>query len=244
MDKRKPRPILSAFRLLVHALMRGSALVTAVILSIILGCAIRFGIPALINAAPLLSFLDDHALLLDALLYLITPFLMMSACCMVMLEERDNATALGLMTTPIGRSGYLISRSLLPLCCATLYTAVIVFLFSSAPRAPLHALLTAITASLSAYAACAFIPEFARDRVSGMSMMKVGFLLILTVAIPFFAPQKWGPYLSWLPTYWFYRTLIFCDWLMAIINALVSAIWIFPSLLTFRRRALRPLSKL
>ncbi|NLO86139.1 MAG: hypothetical protein GX096_12055 [Clostridiales bacterium] len=239
MKKRKPRPILSAFRLLVHTLMRGSALVTAVILSILIGCALRFGMPALIKAAPLFSFFDNHALLLDALLYLITPFLIMSACCMVMLDERDNATALGLMTTPIGRSGYLISRSLLPLCFTTLYTIVIAFLFASVTRKPLHTLLIAFTASITAYSACAFIPDFARDKVMGMSMMKIGFVLILTVAIPFYAPQKWGPYLSWLPTYWFYRTLVFSDWLMALICILVSVIWILPSLRAFKRRALR-----
>lgn len=240
MKIRRSYPIWPAFAMLLRILMHGSAFVASVMMPIILGCAIRFGIPTLTKAAPALQIMSDYASFLDALLYLLTPFFMLRACAMVMVDERDNNTALGLMATPLGRNGYLISRCVLPFCGAMLYTIVITFVFFSISRKPLHTVLIAVTSSFAAFSACSFIPGSARNRLSAASIAKTAFLLLLiSTVISFFAPQKWGPYLSWLPTYWVHRYFVFGDWLMAVICVIVSLLWILPSLHTFKHRALR-----
>ncbi len=159
--------------------------------------------------------------------------------CMVALEERDNGVCLALVTTPLGKAGYLASRFLLPALFAALYSALCAAAFSSVPRPLSHTVMLSLPAAFTALTMVAFIPAFARDKIVGMAMSKLCGLLMLTVAIPFFLPYKWQPLLCWLPSYWFYRFLMNTDRLMAVMCLLTGLAWLAPLVRRFSRRALR-----
>ncbi|MEG0742787.1 MAG: hypothetical protein RSB91_04540 [Clostridia bacterium] len=239
MNKHKTHPLKSAFGLLLRSVLRDGMLAASLLAPILCGIGFRFGVPLLIRQFPALAALEEYKALLDALLYLLAPFMALFAACMVTLEERDNGLCVALFTTPLGHVGYVNSRFVLPALLAAAYAAVIGTLFASVQRPLGHALLLALPAACVAFAAVMPIPAFARDRITGMALAKLCGLALFTVAAPFFMPVRWQPLLSWLPSYWFYRFLQRSDWLMAVLCALAAALWSWPMLRRFAKRAAR-----
>lgn len=239
MKSHRAYPIRRAFQALLRSVLADGMFVALLIAPPLLGAALRFGLPALISAVPPLGLVANYKPLWDALLYLRTPYMTLFSSCMVALEERDNGVCLALVTTPLGKAGYLASRFLLPALFAALYSALCAAAFSSVPRPLSHTVMLSLPAAFTALTMVAFIPAFARDKIVGMAMSKLCGLLMLTVAIPFFLPYKWQPLLCWLPSYWFYRFLINTDWLMAVMCLLTGLAWLAPLVRRFSRRALR-----
>ena len=108
------KKVWAAFRQLTAAIWSDAMLATCLFAPILIGLVLRFGVPAL-EGALAASTGSPHALmpfyaLFDLFLSLMTPLMLVFSGIMVILEELDDGTARYLMITPLGKSGYLLSR--------------------------------------------------------------------------------------------------------------------------------------
>lgn len=233
----RKHPVLRCFGQYVYNIRASGMLVMLLLAPVLCGAAFRYGLPLLYEAVPALAVLRPYAVLFDALLLLVAPYMALFASALLALEERDNGICVALLVTPLGRAGYAAARFVLPALLAAPYGAVIGILFCSVSRPLWHTALLSLPATCAALSAVLFIPAFAKDKLSGMAMGKLCGFLLLTVVAPAFLPWKWQPLCCWLPSYWFYRFLIVPDWLMATLCAAVSAVWCAALLRRFFRRA-------
>lgn len=232
----KKRPIASSFGFLLRRVMENGMFAALVLAPLLCGALLKYGLPWLYRALPATAVLRPYGLLMDCLLYLLTPYMALYASAMVALEERDGGLCTALFVTPLRPWGYLVSRFLLPALLAAVYTALIGTFFSTVARPLWHSAALALPASAVAMSALLFIPAFAKDKISGLAMGKLAGLWIVAVAIPVFLPMKWQPALCWLPTYWFYRFASWPDWLLAALCVGCAALWCAPLYARFRRK--------
>lgn len=150
MKSHRAYSIRRAFQALLRSVLADGMFVALLIAPPLLGAALRFGLPALISAVPPLGLVANYKPLWDALLYLLTPYMTLFSSCMVALEERDNGVCLALVTTPLGKAGYLASRFLLPALFAALYSALCAAAFSSVPRPLSHTVMLSLPAAFTA----------------------------------------------------------------------------------------------
>ena len=219
----KKRPIRSSFRFFLRCVADNGMLTALTLAPLLCGGLLKYGLPWLYTAVPVTAALRPYGLLIDCLLYLLTPYMTLYASAMVALEERDGGQCTALFVTPLRPWGYCVSRFVLPALLAAVYTAAVGVAFSTVSRLLWHTIALALPAS-------------AKDKISGLAMGKLVGLLICTVIVPAFLPAEWQPALSWLPSYWFYRFAGYPDWLLAALCIGVSLLWCLPLYGRFRRK--------
>ena len=105
---------------------------------------------------------------------------------MVMLTERDENMAAYMAVTPVGKTGYVVSRLILPAIIAFFFSILLTYIFALTDWRLLMLSEVSLLMSLSSTAAALFIFSFSRNRVEGMAMAKMASLIFLGLFVPFF----------------------------------------------------------
>ncbi|MFN1863545.1 ABC transporter permease [Clostridioides difficile] len=125
--------IINAFKQEFEQIKRDAMLFIVCVSPILCGVFIKFGIPLIQNIS-LNKFyyqlnLEPYFLMFDLLLAFITPFMFFFASTMVILGEIDDSISRYLIVTPLGKTGYLISRFGIPGILAFVITMILLIFF-------------------------------------------------------------------------------------------------------------------
>lgn len=224
------KPLFRSFGIFIRQIAGDKMLWAVCLAPLLTAFVFRFGVP---YAETLLCdyfqkqvILARYYLLFDLFLFLIPSYMLCFASAMVMLTERDENMAVCIAVTPVGKTGYILSRQVFPAAIAFFYTHLLAWFFTlndwDLPMISAVSLLMCLSGTAAMY----LVVSFSRNRVEGMAMAKIAALVFLGLVIPFFVTSDVQYIASVLPTYW---TARFCregNSLMMLVAFAVSLAWI------------------
>ena len=200
------KPLLRSFGIFIRQITRDNMLWAVCLAPFITALLFRFGIP---YAESLLCayfqrqrILADYYLLFDLWLCLMPSYMLCFASAMVMLAERDENMAGYMAVTPVGKTGYVLSRLIFPAAIAFPFSILLTYFFSLTDWDFLMLSVFSLLMSLSSIAAALFIFSFSRNRVEGMAMAKMASLIFLGLVVLFFVWSDAQYLAAFLPSFW------------------------------------------
>lgn len=173
--------------------------------------------------------------LLNIFFCMLAPAMFCFVSAMILLEERDEHTAGYMMITPLGRSGYLCSRLLLPAILAACYTCLLLpFAALSSLSFPEMLLFSGIGALQGLISAMLTI-SCSSNKLEGMAITKLSSLLILCAAAPWFLQDAIQYLLSFFPAFWLGKAVVENNLLFLLPSLFTALLWIAGLWNRFRR---------
>lgn len=225
------KPLLRSFGIFIRQITRDNMLWAVCLVPLITALIFRFGIP---YAETLLcayfkrqTILADYYLLFDLWLFLTPSYMLCFASAMVMLTERDENMAGYMAVTPVGKTGYVLSRLILPAAISVPYSMLLIYFFSLTDWNSLMLSAVSLLMSISSTAAALFIFSFSRNRVEGMAMGKMASLIYLGLVVPFFVLSDAQYLVAFLPSFWAAKLCMEGNGLLMLPALAVSFAWIW-----------------
>lgn len=190
----------------------------------------KFGIPVLeeklcayLNITALLS---GYYLLFDLFLAILAPFMISFASSMVMLTEYDENMVGYMAVTPVGKSGYIISRMIFPAVISFVATIILLLLFSLTDISLVYIVLLSMLGSVLSIAVSLLLVSFSHNRVEGMALSKLSGIILLGLPVPFFIFTGVQYLFSALPSFWIGKMLRDGNVFLLFPALLTSVLWI------------------
>ena len=201
------RAVRTVFLQMLASMRRDMMLFAAALAPILAGLFFRCVIPvieAVLREHFLMpAILSPYYRLMDILFAMLTPAMFCFVSAMVCLEENDEKTAVYLFVTPLGKTGYLAARFLIPSAAAFLVTAVLLPVFRLTALSPADMALLAAGGALQGVLISLLIVTFSSNKLEGMAVAKLSSLMIFGAAVPFFVKGSVVQYIiSPLPSFW------------------------------------------
>lgn len=200
------KQLLRSFGIFIRQITRDNMLWAVCLAPLITALLFRFGVP---YAEALLcayfqrqKILADYYLLFDLWLCLMPPYMLCFASAMVMLTERDENMAGYMAVTPVGKTGYVVSRLVFPAAIAIIFSILLIYFSSLTDWDFLMLSAVSLLMSLSSTAVALFICSFSRNRVEGMAMAKMASLIFLGLVVPFFVLYDAQYLAAFIPSFW------------------------------------------
>ena len=152
------------------------------------------------------------------------------------MTERDENMAGYMAVTPVGKTGYVLSRLVFPAAIAFPFSILLIYFFSLTDWSFLMLSAVSLLMSLSSTAAALIIFSFSRNRVEGMAMAKMASLLFLGLVVPFFIWSDAQYLVAFLPSFWTAKLCIEGNSLLMLPALAVSLVWIGMLGRRFRRK--------
>lgn len=193
------KKILSSMSVMLRQVREDAMLFIALFAPLLITLAFFFLLPFVFKT---FSFeLTRYYLLFDFLSILMTPYMFSYISIMIVLTERDDKTLFQLIVSPLGRSGYLLSRLVVPVFIAFVYSLILQFFFplSSTPYC-LKALM-AFMSSLYCLLIALLVINCSKNKVEGMAFVKLSSILLLFLFLPFFSKAKSLILLCFIPSF-------------------------------------------
>lgn len=222
--------ILRSFSMFIQQITRDNMLWVVCLTPMLTAFIFHFGIPyaetMLCDYFQRQTILADYYLIIDLWLCLIPSYMLCFASAMVMLTERDENMASYMAATPVGKTGYLISRLVFPSAIAFFYSLVLTYFFALMNWNFMMLSAVSLLMSLSSIASMCLIVSFSCNRVEGMAMAKIASLIFLGLVVPFFMLSDVQYFAAMLPTFWIAKLCKERDCLMMLPALAVSFVWI------------------
>jgi len=224
------KSILRSFGIFIRQITGDNMLWAVCLAPFITALLFRFGIP---YAESLLcayfqreAILADYYLLFDLVLCIMPSYMLCFASAMVMLTERDENMAGYMSVTPVGKSGYVLSRLIFPAAISLPFAILLTYLFSLTDINLLMLSEVSVLMSFSSIAVALFIFSFSRNRVEGMAMAKMSGLMFIGLVVPFFVLTEAQYFVALLPSFWASRLCLEGNGLLMLPALVVSLAWI------------------
>lgn len=224
------RPLLRTFMMFLRQIKRDSMLYAVCFAPVLAAVFFKFGIPFIeeklcsyFNTTRLLA---DYYPLFDLFLSVLTPFLLSFASAMVMLTERDENMAGYIAVTPVGKSGYVVSRLVLPAAIAFVAACVLLRLFSLSGPTIMDILLLSLLGCVLSVAVSLLIVSFSHNRVEGMALAKLTGIVLLGLPVPYFIFSGVQYLFSPLPSFWMGKMFRDGNPLLVLPALLTSGLWL------------------
>ncbi len=234
------KSLLRSFGIFIRQIIRDNMLWGVCFTPLLTAFVFRFGIPyveALLCAHfQRETILTDYYRLLDLILCFIPSYMFCFASAMVMLTERDENMVGYMAVTPVGKTGYVLSRLIFPACISIPFSVVLAYFFSLTDWNFLILLASALLMSLLSIAIALFIFSFSRSRVEGMAMAKMSGLITVGMIIPFFISSDTQYLVAFLPSFWAAKLCIDENMMFVLPALAVSLVWIGLLIRRFRRK--------
>jgi len=146
--------------------------------------------------------------ILDGILIYLAPSMFCTIFGFIMLEERDDRVAPYLMVTPIGYSGYILARLILPAIVAWVFSFGVIMTFKLTDMSMLLGLTIGILSTLYAVSMTLIVVSKAKNKVEGMALIKLTGITFVGMFIPFFITGKYQYVFAVLPSYWMGKVMI------------------------------------
>lgn len=168
----------------------------------------------------------------DLIFVMLAPVFTAIICAFLMLDERDEGTALYYSVTPATGNAYLIARLVLPMLWALL-TSLLVALFFTHQQLPLLlTIFVALLATLQALAMALIILIYAGNKVEGLALFKVVNLALFAFLPAWFIDSPLKYLIAVFPSFWIGELIKATSvggatlWLNGIPGILCCALWI------------------
>lgn len=201
-----------SFCLMLRMIRRDMMLLAALLRPVLAGAVMRWGVPFLVSLLTQwtgeAAVLPPYDGLADVFLSSLAPILYGFVAAMVILEEHDDRVDRYLFVTGLGKTGYIVSRVVLPSVFAFAATAALLPVFGLSGMSAAWIVLLALAGALQGIVAALMIVAFAANKLEGMAAAKFSSLLMLGAAAPFFLPSPLNLCLSFLPSFWMGKAIL------------------------------------
>lgn len=224
------RAMFISFKQFLLQIGRDGMLLAICLAPLIAGILFKFAVPIgetmLCAQLRKTAILSPYYLLFDIFLAIITPYMFCFASAMVILEEKDTNLTNYLSVTPVGKSGYLMSRLGFPAAISAVFSILMLLFFSLTDMDILEKMiLSALTAPIGVIISL-FIISISSNKVEGIAIAKLGGLIILGVAIPFFITDTRQYLGAFLPSFWVAKVMIHFSVCNLLVGIVVITVWI------------------
>lgn len=223
------KAICSSFLKFVRGVFDDYMLAACMLTPVLMGALFRLGIPRLemflCTTFSQSEILAPYYLIFDLVICVMTPIMYAYAGVMTMLEEFDNGTARYLMVTPIGRSGYFVSRIGFGTAFGAVMSTVTIVICGLSGMSLGMIVLESVFCAITSLIIAVFVISFAGNKVEGMALVKLSSVLILGIPAVFFLPQPLVYLAGIFPSYWFTLVARERNLIFSIPTLLVSAAW-------------------
>ena len=200
------RPFFSATKQFFKQIWADAMLSVLLFAPLIMGLAFHFGVPALEGficaKAGKAVVLAPYYPLFDLLLAAMTPVMFSAAGALVILDEADGGISRAYITSPLGRSGYLLSRIGVPAVLATVYCVIVTAVFRLSDLSFTRILLLALCSGALGVTVALVVPSLAKNRVEGMAISKLAGLIMLGLPAALLLPAPLKYAAGILPSFW------------------------------------------
>lgn len=172
----------------------------------------------------------------DLIFVMLAPVFTAIVCAFLMLDERDEGTALYYSITPAAGNAYLIARLILPMLWALLMTLIVALFFTHHPLSLPLAIWTALLATLQALAMGLIILIYAGNKVEGLALFKVVNLALFAFLPAWFVDAPLKYLLAIFPSFWIDELIKVAStggailWLNGLLGLVCCTLWITLSL--------------
>lgn len=224
------RTMFISFKQFLLQISRDSMLLVICLSPVITGIVFKFAVP--ISEKMLCDYLakavifSPYYLLFDIFLAVVTPYMFCFASAMVILEEKDTNITNYLSVTPLGKSGYLLSRLGFPAAISAVFSVIMLLFFSLTDTGILAMVVLSILTAPIGIIISLLIVSLSANKVEGMAIAKLGGLIMLGVAIPFFITDARQYLGAFLPSFWVAKVIIEFSASNLLMSIVVIAVWI------------------
>lgn len=184
------RAIRLSFFQMLAAMRRDMMLSVSCLVPVLAGLFFRFGVPfletVLTGYFQVPAVISPYYRLVDVLFVMLSPTMFCFVSAMVALEEADEKTATYLFITPLGKTGYFVSRFGVPAVTAFWVTILLLPAFKLTEFSPAAILLFAAGGTLQGMIVALLILTFSSNKLEGMAVAKLSTLTIFGAVVPFF----------------------------------------------------------
>jgi fluoroquinolone transport system permease protein len=224
------KPLLRCFAIFMRQIARDSMLYAVCLAPVLAALAFKFGVPyteaELCGVLGRASILRDYYLLFDLFLAVLTPYMFGFASSMVVLTEYDENMTGYMAVTPVGKTGYLVSRLAFPAAVSFAASVILLSTASLTGPGPLYIVLLSLLGSVQSVAVSLLLVSLSHNRVEGMALAKLSGVMLLGLPVPFFVLSGMQYLFSPLPSFWIAK-MAQDESLLLLIPALVtSVLWI------------------
>lgn len=229
-----------SFFQMIAATRRDRMLFAACLAPILAGLLFRFAIPFLeavfIGYFQISAFISPYYELLDVFFAMLSPTMFCFVSAMVSLEEADEKTAAYLFVTPLGKTGYLAARFVVPAAVAFLVTLILLTVFQLTAISLAAILLLAAGGALQGMIVALLVLTLSSNKLEGMAVTKLSSLTLFGAAAPFFIKNNAQYALSPLPSFWIGKAACENRLLYMFPAFALSGIWIWFLLKRYLRK--------
>ncbi len=222
--------LILSFKRFLSQISKDKMLIIVCLDPILTGIMFKFGIPitedVIANHFGVSAILSPYYLLFDIVLAMVIPYIFCFVSAMVILEELDSKVAKYMYVTPIGKTGYLISRLCFPMIISILFSIPILSIFSLTEMSIATIILLSFFASCIGLMAALIIVSFSSNKVEGMAYAKFGGIIILGAPIPFFLNGNEQYLGAFMPSFWISKLSLEFNMFNLIFAVLISAVWL------------------
>lgn len=226
------RKLFKSFGQFVEQITKDLMLFVVCFAPILCGLFFKFGIPL---AESLLTkqfhcneILTPYYLMFDLFLAVMTPIMFCFVSAMIILGEIDDKISNYIAVTPLGNSGYLISRLGFPTVIATITSMTVLPIFSLTKISFLMLISLSILTAITGLIVSMLVVSLSSNKVEGMAVTKLSGLIILGIPAPFFITDNIQYVLFFLPSFWIAKLAIERNYLYIIPAIIISIAWIMP----------------
>lgn len=222
--------LISSFKQFLYQISKDKMLIIVIFDPVLTGIMFKFGIPIaediITNYFGVSTILSPYYLLFDIILAMVIPYIFCFVSAMVILEEVDSKVAEYMYITPIGKTGYLISRLCFPMIISILVSIPILLLFSLTEISIARIVFLSFFACCIGLMAALIIVAFSSNKVEGMAYAKFGGIIFLGAPIPFFLNGNEQYIGAFIPSFWISKLSLEFNILNLLFAALISAVWL------------------
>jgi fluoroquinolone transport system permease protein len=189
---------------------RDPMLAISLVAPILLTCVSLFGVPLVADLSQsMFNFpLDEYVPFMQLFFLPICPMMIGMIYGFILLDERDGGLIGYLSVTPLGKSGYLKVRMIVPVIYSFVFSIVYLFLTGLASNLNIvQQLLLSVIFSLGAPLMLLFLGAFAGNKVEGMAISKGFGILLISMFPSHFFNSHWLNLLGISPLWWVERAI-------------------------------------
>lgn len=236
------KKILLAMKPYLSEIINDFMMIACLLVPILMGLAFKIGIPLLEKFICIYfsktEIITPYFMIFDLFVAIMTPMMFTFAGVMTVLTELDNGTAKYLCVTPIGKTGYIFSRIVIPAILAFVYSFVLLMIFSLTKLNLLMNVTVSFLSTIFGIAISLFVISFAKNKLEGMALVKLCGLLIFGIPVVYFIPDATQYLFSVLPSFWIAKIANTNNYFFVLPAIAVSSIWICLIDMKFKKRLL------
>ena len=207
-----------------------------------IGLVFRFGVP--IIAKILIPYFDlsDYYPFMMSMLIILTPAMFGWLTGFTLLDDRDEDILTYMSVTPIKKSGYVAFKIAGPVVFGFFWTFLILLIAGLTPINILKLIPVAFMAALQAPIFALFVASFAKNKVEGLAIAKLGGLVFLAPFAAYFIKSGWSYLAGIIWPFWITKAYLSTGllyWISIIIGILIHLLYLKFFLNRFNRKILK-----